>query len=232
MRCLRILVFVFLLSSFAFSQELTRTEKVQKINDLRSQIGALEKDILQPDAKDTALAAKQGLNAIRLMPREKYENVLAIRGGGAYYSFAFKRQEYGRGSDIGLEQGYLSVGFAGADYGFIYDLGESPLSAITKNSGEAFFLLNYKPPAREADVRSEARKAAYDYDVNGLKYSSRLTAAVGHSYLLRSISFDDSDILVAFTVTRKDADGSLIIFWKTIESFEKPTFVREQVAEK
>lgn len=232
MHGLRVLVFVLLLSSLVFSQELTRDQKMQKINDLRSQIGTLEKDILQPAAADIALASKQGLEAVRLMPREKYDRILAIRGGGAYYSFAFKRQEYGRGSDIGFEQGYLSVGFAGADYGFIFDMGESPLSGITKDSGEAIFLMNYKPPGRETEVRSEARKAAYDYDVNGLKYTSRRLATVGHSYLLRSISFDDSDTLVAFKVIRKDTDGSLILFWKTIESFEKPTFVREQVAEK
>ena len=231
MHCLRVLVFILLLSSFAIAQELTRTQKIEKITELRSQIGTLEKDIMMPDAKDSALAAKLGVNVIRLMPREKYDRVLAINGGGAYYSFFLKSQAYGRGSDIGLEQGYLSVGFAGADYGFMYDLGEIGLADVTKDSREAFFLVSYKPPSLEPEVRKEQRRA-WEYDANGVIYKSRLSSIVGHTYLLRSISFDDSDILVAFTVKRKDDDGSLIIFWKTIENFEKPKLVQRDVAEK
>jgi hypothetical protein len=231
MHCLRALVFVLLLSSFAIAQELTRAQKIQKITELRSQIGSLEKDIMMPDAKDSALAAKLGVGAIRLLPREKYDHVLAINGGGAYYSFFLKSQAYGRGSDIGLEQGYLSVGFAGADYGFMYDLGEMALDDVTKDLKEAFFLVSYKPPSFEPEVRKEQLKAR-DYDANGVVYKSRWSSIVGHTYLVRSINFDDSDILVAFTVKRKDDDGSLIIFWKTIENFEKPTLVQSEVAEK
>lgn len=223
----RVLVLILSLSSFALAQELSRAEKIEKINDLRSQIGTLEKDIMMPDAKDSVLAAKLGVNVIRLLPREKYDRVLAINGGGAYYSFFLKSQAYGRGSDIGLEQGYLSVGFAGADYGFMYDLGEIALEDVTKDSKEAFFLVSYKPPSFEPEVRKEQLKAR-DYDANGVIYKSRLTSIVGHTYLLRSISFDDSDILVAFTVNRKDTDGSLIIFWKTIENFEKPKLFQRE----
>lgn len=231
MRFLRIFGFLLALSSFVFAQEFTRAEKLQKIQDLRSQVAAFEKDILQPDAADLTAAAKLGFSAIRLMPREKYEKILSIRGGGSYYSFVRKNQEYGYGSDIGLEQGNLKVGFAGADYGFIYDLGEVSLSEVNKNTNEAFFLVSYKPPVNEPEIRSEARKA-FDYDYNGLKYRSHVPSAVGHTYLLRSISLGDSDVLVAFTVHRKDTDGSLIIFWKTIENFEKPLMVRSEVAEK
>lgn len=232
MRFLQAFVFVLLLSSFVFAQEISRADKIQKINDLRSQIGTLEKDIMLPDAKDSALAAKQGFNAIRLLPREKYDGILATRGGGSYYSFVRKSQEYGRGSDIGLEQGYLKVGFAGADYGFIYDLGEEArLENVTKDTNEAFFLVSYKPPSNEPDVRKEQRGAG-EYEINGLKYKNRVPSVVGHTYLLRSISFEDSDVLVAFTVKRKDTDGSLIILWRVIENFEKPKLTRSEVAEK
>jgi len=231
MRFLLVSGFLLTLSSFILAQESNRADKLQKINDLRSQIAVLEKEVLQPDAKDVGAAAKLGSNAIRLLPREKYDRILVIRGGGAYYSFFLKSQEYGRGSDISLEQGYLSVGFAGADYGFLYDLGEVSLAEVTKDTREAFFLVNYKPPTNEPEVRAEQRKF-HDYEATGLKYASRLLSVVGHTYLLRSISFDDSDVLVALTVKRKDADGSLIIFWKMIENFEAPKLIQTQVAEK
>jgi hypothetical protein len=231
MHCLRVLVFVLLLSSFAIAQELTRAQKIEKITELRSQSGVLEKDIMMPDAKDSALAAKLGVNAIRLLPREKYDGLLAIRGGGAYYSFFLKSQAYGHGSDIGLEQGTLSVGFGGYDYGFIYDLGEVALSGVGTDMREALFLITYKPPVNEPEIRSEQRKS-HEYNADGLIYKSHLPSIVGHTYFLRSISYHNSDLLVAFNIVRKDSDGSLIIFWKIIENFEKPMEARNETAEK
>ena len=229
MHCLRVLFFVLLLSSFAIAQELTRTQKIEKIHGLRSEIGSLEKDIMMPEAKDSALAAKMGVSVIRLLPREKYDHVLAINGGGAYYSFFLRSQEYGRGSDIGLEQGKLSVGFGGLDYGFIYDLGETPLSEVGTDMREALFLITYKPPVNEPAIRSEQRKS-HEYNADGLIYKSHLPSIVGHTYFLRSISYHNSDLLVAFNIIRKDSDGSLIIFWKTIENFEKPMEARNETA--
>lgn len=227
----RVIALALLLSSFAFAQDLTRAEKIEKINDLRSQIGALEKDIMMPDARDSALAARIGVNVIRLLPREKYDGILATRGGGSYYSFHRKNQEYGRGSDVGLERGHISVGFAGADYGFIFDLGKTQLADVSLESKEASFLVSYKPPVNLPDVRKEQYKA-HKFEVDGVTYQNRLPYVVENTYLLRSISFDRSDILVAFTVYRKDPDGSLILLWKMIENFEPPKLVQSEVAEK
>ncbi len=220
-----ITLLVLFCSSIVLSQELNREQKLQKIDELNNQIKILEADILLPANKDFQQAQKGGFGVFRLMPREKYDHKLTINGGGAYYSFTRKSSEYGRGSDLALEQNYLSVGFAGADYGFIYDLGEIPLANVSANTIEADFLFNYKPPTNETDVRNEAGKA-YNYNVDGLIYKSRVPDVVGHTYILRSINFNDWDILVALKIYRKDADGSLIIFWKLLENFEKPTFER------
>ncbi|HEX3101392.1 MAG TPA: hypothetical protein VHQ01_06370, partial [Pyrinomonadaceae bacterium] len=176
---------VFLLSGFAVSQQVSRDQKIQNIFDLRSQITVLEKDIIQPDAKDIVLAQQLGFSAIRLLPREKYDGVLAISGGGAYYSFALNRQPYGSGSDIGLEQGYLSVGFAGADYGFLRDLGEIGLNEINRETPVVDALLKYVPPVDEPSVRAESKKLWKGYDINGFSFLSRVPATVGHSFLLR-----------------------------------------------
>jgi hypothetical protein len=150
---------------------------------------------------------------------------LMIRGGGAYYTFTKKIQEYNYGSDISLEQGKISVGFAGADYGFIYDLGESPLEAVEKESEQVHFLANYTPPSNEPEIRVEQRKSR-EYEVDGITYKSYLPAIIGHTYVLRSINFDDWDVLVAFRIQRKDTDGSLIIFWKMLKEFDKPIIAR------
>ena len=204
-------------------QNLTREQKLQKIDELNAQIKTLETDVILPDAKDFKQAQKENVDVFRLMPREKYDGKLTIRGGGAFYSFYRKSSEYGQGSDIGLEQNFLSLIFAGADYGFIYDLSDVPLADVSKDTAEAGFLLEYKPPTRESEVRIEQRKAA-DYEGGSVRYKSRISAVVGHAYLLRSIIFDRSDIFVAFKIVREDADGSLIIFWKTLETFKKQKF--------
>jgi hypothetical protein len=213
--------FVLLCSSIVSAQELTREQKLQKLNDLNSQIKTLEQEFLLPDAKDLKQAEKEGFAVFRINPREKYERKLIVQGGGSYYSFTTKSHDYQKIAQIGLEQNNLKVGFGGADYGFIADLGETPLADVTKETGEVNFLANYKPPTIEPEVRSEQRKA-HNYEASGFLYKRSVPAIVGHSYVLRAISFDDADVLVAFKVHRKDADGSLIIFWKLIENFEKP----------
>ncbi|HEX8738269.1 MAG TPA: hypothetical protein VF721_23240 [Pyrinomonadaceae bacterium] len=223
----RIFVFALLCSSFAFGQELTREQKLQKINDLNNQSRQLEQDFLLPGAKDLKQAEKEGFSVFRILPREKYDRKLSIQGGGSYYSFTTKSHDYQKIAQIGLEQNNLKVGFAGADYGFIADLGETPLAAVTRETGEVNFLINYKPPTVEPEVRIEQRKAQ-NYEAGGFSYKSHIPALVGHSYVLRAISFGDADVVVAFKVQRKDADGSLIIFWKLIENFEKPLLARAE----
>ncbi|HYP49776.1 MAG TPA: hypothetical protein VEQ34_02455, partial [Pyrinomonadaceae bacterium] len=189
-------IFVLLLcSSVAFGQESTREQKLQKINDLNSQIKTLEQEIILPDAKDLKEAQKEGFSVFRIMPREKYDHKLTIQGGGSYYSFTTKSHDYQKIAQIGLEQNSLKVGFEGADYGFIADLGETALADITRETGEANFLINYKPPANEPEVRSEARKA-WNYEADGFSYKRSVPAIVGHTYVLRAISFDHADVLV------------------------------------
>ena len=124
-----------------------------------------------------------------------------------------------------LEQNHLSVGFAGLDYGLIADMGSIPLASVTKETGEISFLVNYKPPTLIPEIRSEQRKA-YNYETESATYSSRVQAAIGHIYVLRAINYDRADILVAFKIIRKDTDGSLIIDWKTIQTFKKPIYDR------
>ncbi len=211
------------------AQELTRAQKLQKIDELNKQIKLLEKDFTAPDAKDFKQAQTESFNVFRILPREKYDGRMTTSGGGAYYSFARKTAKYGNGSDIELSQNFLSVGFAGANYGFIYDLGDVPLLSVSKETTEANFLANYKPPTNEPEIRNEQRKAR-GYEANGILYKDRVPNIAGHTYLLRSINFGSSDVLVAFKVHRKDTDGSLIIFWKNIANFDTPQIERNQEA--
>lgn len=165
---------------------------------------------------------------IRLLPREIYDaetyhtkSPVTIRGGGAYYSFARLTHAYGYGSDIELDHDNLSVGFAGADYGMITNLGQVPLDEVTLAQPYTIFLASYAAPANDPDARAEARRfSEHRVPINGLTYARTLPAKVGDTYLLRSISYDRSDVLIGLTVFRKDTDGSVIIAWKLLQKFQ------------
>src|SRR5688572_25784819 len=90
----KIFVFVLLCCSIAFSQELTRERKSQKIEVLNNQIQALEQGVILPDEKDLREAQKLGLEVFRILPREKYDRKLTVQGGGSYYSFTTKSHDY------------------------------------------------------------------------------------------------------------------------------------------
>lgn len=221
-----IMLAILILASVPLSQEASRDDKIRKVHELRSQLSALESEILLPDASDIEAAHKVGASALRLLPRELYDGVLTIRGGGSYYSFTRKTHEYGYGSDIELQRGRLSVGFAGADYGFITDLGTVALSSVSLDSPELSFLANYKPPTEIGEIRREqSRSRSYETPLATLTRDE--AAKVGRAYALRSIGFDKTDVLVTFRIVRKDADGSLILHWKLLRAFEKPTIARE-----
>ena len=225
-----------ILSSVAFAQDGSREQKLQQFESLNAQIRAIEAQIralegglIEPDESDIARAKSEGFEAVRLMPRETYDHKLSAQGGGAYYSFSTGSHDYQKIAQIELQVGNLSVGFAGADYGFIADLGMIPLGSVSKGTPEISFLVNYKPPTLLAEIRKEQAKS-HKYETDTATYTRDVTASIGHVYALRAISFNDADVLVGLKVIRKDADGSLIIFWKKILDFPKPTIERDQIS--
>jgi hypothetical protein len=196
------------------------------MESLRAQIQAKEKVFLSPSAEDLAVFVgflrEPDTGMVRLMPRETYDGKLLIRGGGAYYSFARLTNEYGYGSDIGLEQGQLRVGFAGADFGFLTSLGDLPIDSVTVEHPGVRFLAEFKTPSAEPDARDQYRRAGAGFEVNGFTYRSFLPASLNGTYALRSVDYGVSDLLVAFRVTRQDADGSLTLVWTILKRFPIP----------
>jgi hypothetical protein len=212
----------------AFAQD--REAKIKLISEYADKIRLVGEELLQPSASDKKLAQERGLSALRLLPRGKFEERTFDRGGGAYYSFTTDSHSYDRTPQIQLEQDYLSVGgFYGANYGFIADLGERTPESVSRDEPSIAFLLSYDPSGTMEKVRSEQAKRG-NYMVGDLTFTSRVPVAVGRSYAARSISFDEADILVTFQVLRKDTDGSVILLWKRIESFDKPVIQKPTIS--
>lgn len=221
-------------SPAVFAQSTNRDQAITEIDALRAQIKAREKVLLAPSEEDRLAYAEflqqPDTGLIRLLPREKYDGKLTVRGGGSYYSFHKLTHEYGDPSDIGLEQNSFLVGFHGADFGYFCVLGDVPLETVTLDHAGVQFLATYAPPSIEAEVRKVASRAYLDMRVGDFVYKNRVPVTTNTTYLLRSISFGDADSLVAFRVIRQDADGSVILLWKMLKRFPTPQLVRDKTA--
>lgn len=223
-------ILVFGISMGASAQLQDRSELRAKMESLRAQIQAKEKVFLAPSAEDLAAFAQflrqPDTGMARLMPRENYDGKLLIRGGGAYYSFAKQTNEYGYGSDIELQGGQLSVGFAGADFGFLTSLGDLAIDSVTAEQPGVSLLAEFKTPSTLPDAREQQRRTGTGFEADGFMYRSFLPAMLNTSYAVRSINYLVSDVLVVFRVTRQDADGSLTLVWKILKTFPVPQLVQ------
>jgi hypothetical protein len=227
----------------------------------------LKKGPLAPSDEDRTnyanLLAQHNTGLIRLLPRQynqskNADRAVKIRGGGAYYSFAFLTHEYGFGSDLELSTAMrymsrsprdddsdsdpgpvttrdlarlpvwhsFSVGFAGADYGMMTTLGDVALEDIRLDDSRLSFVLAYRPPRAEPVARAEAMAFRKGVMVGWQLYQSSLPIQVNCTYLLRSISYDRSDVAVAFRVVRQETDDSVTIAWKLLKKFPTPPLAR------
>ncbi|MBO0857619.1 MAG: hypothetical protein J2P21_04025 [Chloracidobacterium sp.] len=206
--------------SFAPAQTFDRAQIQKDIQSLYDQIEERQKLLLAPSKEDleayTKYLKRPDLGLIRLLPGELY------RGYGAFYSFTRLTHEYGYGSDIELSQGLFRIGFAGYDFGFLVDLGETPLEEAAIEHPGLKFLLNFTPPLTEPEIRAQQRQCDAGMQAGEFSYRSSLAPIVGHTYGLRSVSYDRSDTLVALQVVRQDDDGSVILVWKLMKKFAAP----------
>jgi len=139
--------------------------------------------------------------------------------------------EYGYGSDLELNSGYLSVGFAGCDYGMLLKLGPVQLADVTVEYPGVKYLATYEAPASEPEARIEARRFMTGSEIDGAMFKTRVPMEAGSSYILRSVNFEMSDVLVAFQVVRKDDDGSVIIAWRLLKKYATTTLSKPKIAE-
>lgn len=224
-------IFTLVLSAFSVSaQTQSRDDVIKELEAKRAELAVLEQKVLAVADTDraefAAFLSQPQTGIIRLLPREMYaENTkrrLAVPSGGALYSFVNSTYESRGGYDIQFYHEQFSVGFAGADYGMLLNMADTPLDQVVSEHEAVRALLDYTSATAEAAARSAHRTLWEGMDLSGVVFKSRLPAKVSNTYLLRSILYNDSDIAVAFRVTRKDTDGSLIIVYKVLKVFPTP----------
>lgn len=215
------------------SQLKTATDPVQTAT-LQGQLSVKEAIFLQPDQSDftanAAFLAESDTGLIRILPREIFDGVLQTRGGGSYYSFVRLVHEYGQGSDLELQQGKFSVGFAGADFGFLVSLGSTDLNSVTVDHPAVKYLASFATPLSEPEARQQQQRAGLGFSENGYFYKNNMPTVAGEAFAIRSVGYGDSDILVAFRFVRADADGSRILQWKLLRWFPTPQLNGRSIA--
>ena len=224
-------VVVLIASVNTFAQSESRDAILKQIQAKRAELKDLETRFLAPAPEDVAgqseILQQPDAGIVRLLPRETFDNnTLTTRGGGAYYSFTRHTHEYGRGTQIGLEQDSLGVVFAGADLGMLARLGDVPLSAVNGENAAVKFLTSYEPTSEEPQARAEYQKFATGVKVGDVLFKTHQQAIVNNTYVLRGIHYSDSDVIVAFRIVRKDLDDSLTVVWKLLKTYPKPVLAR------
>lgn len=194
-----------------------------EIRKLFDTIRAKERKFMTP--KDSDFAAypsyrnQPDRGVFRILPREIYDGKLSMRGGGSYYSFTSKSNDYDSIAELELQGEYLSSGFAGCDFGMITRLGTTPLEKVALNHPALAFLLDFKVAVGEPAIRIQQRNA-HEIHENGFTYSSRIRDFnPGETFAVRAVSFGYADMLAAFQIVRREKDGSLIIAWKKLQTF-------------
>jgi hypothetical protein len=233
-------LFVLGLTSNTLAQSKTREQMIDEIAARRKELDILEHQFLAVSETDrnefAQLLGQPNTGLIRLLPREKFDSesyknerkTITMRGGGAYYSFVRLTHEYGYGSDIELNQGQIHVGFAGFDYGMIVRIPDLSLEGISAESPAAKTLMIYQPVKLEPDIRREQRRFSDGTVIDGINLKETVPVEVNAIYLLRSISYEQSDVLVGLQVVRKDSDGSVVIAWKLLNKFPTPKAIRNK----
>lgn len=214
---------------------------IERAKLARGDLNKAVDDLLQPTKEQlerfSDLLTSQSSGVVKLMSRSDLISTLdqlGYRGGGSYYSFTSRTHEYGFGSDIKIEQGQLKTGFAGADYGYLINLGqvpirrlldsptEAPPSWLTPEVADAWkYVWSYRPPTDIKEIR-EAQKDARGLRVGTSVLSEEASAAEGHSYLLRSIAIQRADVLVAMHIASISPEGEHLLVWRILKTFPTP----------
>lgn len=209
-------------------QDRARIEK--DIEVLREQLKQKEEEFLAPSAEDRALFAEFLLQPdtglARILPREKYREKLTLREGGSFYSFTRLSNSYDRDPQISLERDALRTGFVGADFGFLALLGDIPIETVGLDHKGVHYPAAFVAPSIESEAREQYRKAGAGFTAAGYVYKLSLPSMPNRTYILRSISYDRFDVLVAFRIVRQEPDGSLVLVWKKLKEFPTPLLER------
>ncbi|MBX7174063.1 MAG: hypothetical protein K1X72_24035 [Pyrinomonadaceae bacterium] len=188
----------------------------------------LMEEVVSVSKEDSAEADKIGVKAFRLFPDGMIDKPLDNPDsfGGSIYPFTeISNYYFAPLLELKKNSFIMQRNFTVKEnHGLIADIGELPIEKINENSAEFIALAKYQPPDKISDIKNE-------FSANGLNFYQTVPVKIGETYLLRAISYDQGDGIFAIKTHRKDTDGSIIIFLKTIKTFTPPKLLRPSASD-
>lgn len=149
-------------------------------------------------------------------------------GGGAQYSFTKKNHNADKWSELAWDEDWFLGGVGGQAIGVLVDLGDVSLESVKLESAGVGYLAKFIPAATESAAEKQFQQLEKGETGNGFNYRLSAPWKLNTTYALRSVNYERSDLLVAFRAVRQDQNGSLIILWKKLKSYNTPKLKKDQ----
>ncbi|MEK7832283.1 MAG: hypothetical protein AAB401_14405, partial [Acidobacteriota bacterium] len=131
-------------------------------------------------------------------------------------------------SDMAWDEDWFLGGVGGQAIGVLVDLGDVSLESVNLESGGLEYLTKFVPATTESAAEKQFQQIEKGETDNGFSYGLFAPWKLNTTYALRSVNYDRSDLLVAFRAVRQDQNGSLIVLWKKLKSYNTPKLKKER----
>lgn len=139
------------------------------------------------------------------------------------YSFRENKHIVSEKSDLEVNKNTLNTAKFGVQT-ILVNLGEISLDQVTLNSAGIDYLVNFKPKESANEMIKQAEQIEKGMTFGEYKYHKSLPVEENMTFALRSIGYDgkklssgkNADVIVAFRIIRRDADGAITILWKEL----------------
>lgn len=168
----------------------------------------------------------------------------------SFYSFREKEHTSKQLSDIRLKNDQL-ISDGTLTQGFLVMLGDVKLEEVSLETDGLDFMQNFSAKPESVEARKQFLQFVNGVESENFLYRKIFPVTEDKTYALRVVAFRGSlyqtfrgfrydllggdnriDIIVAFRVIRKNADGSLTLLWKELERREAPKFKFAKKAKK
>ncbi len=172
--------------------------------------------------------------------------IYTMPGAGSSFSFRVKNYRIRRLADLTFaKNSFLTTGVL--VHGILVNLGDVSLEQVSLETRGVKYLLDFAPAVEFQKAAETERELVAGIEKDGFSYRNGLAAEANATYFLRSIAYRGfsmravsgiayneldfdrrEDIFIAFRIIRQDADGSLTILWKELDSKKSPRLKREK----
>lgn len=209
------------------------------------ELTSAERKVLEPAPDDLKTYAEflrqSGTGIFRLMRVDKQNHRKVVTadnldlkgdvllfGGGAQYSFTKKNHNADKWSDIGWDGESFLAGIGGQALGALVELSDVSLEEVSTETKGVGYLTRLVPADTEAAAEKQFQQLEKGVTEDGFSYALSAPWKLDITYALRSVNYGRSDLLVAFRVMKQDQNGSLIVLWKKLKSYNTPNLKKER----